>query len=138
MGEKSTAEMLQDADDAAEFRTNPAPRGLRMREAQRINAARSERWMAGSVGWTKLEIAGEMCGEAGELTNICKKLRRSELGVRGNKLSDSELLAKARGEVGDVFITLALVASKLGIDLEDAVREAFNAKSIEMGFPERL
>lgn len=94
--------------------------------------------MAGSKGWTILEIAGELCGEAGELANICKKLRRSEMGVPGNKVSDGVLREKARGEIGDVLIVLMLVASKLGIDLHDAARDAFNAKSVEMGFPERF
>lgn len=109
-----------------------------IRSIQAINQARSDRWMAGSPGWTILEVAGELCGEAGELTNICKKLRRLEMGVPGNKLSDVGLREQARGECGDVMVVLMLVASKLGIDLEDAVREAFNRKSIEMGFPERI
>lgn len=109
-----------------------------VREIQAVNAARSARWMAGSPGWTTLEIAGELAGEVGELANICKKLRRSEMGVPGNKVSDAELLVQAEGEVADVFIVLMLTASKLGIDLQDATREAFNKKSEQMGFPERI
>jgi NTP pyrophosphatase (non-canonical NTP hydrolase) len=109
-----------------------------IRATQEINAARSARWMAGSPGWTTLEIAGELAGEVGELANICKKLRRSEMGVPGNKVSDDELREQARGEMADVFIVLMLTASKLGIDLEDAVRETFNRKSEQMGFPERI
>ena len=109
-----------------------------IREIQELNAARSARWMADSPGWTVLEVAGELAGEVGELANVCKKLRRSELGVPGNKLSDNALKVQARGELGDVFIVLALVASKLGVDLEDAIREAFNSKSCQMGFPERI
>lgn len=109
-----------------------------IRATQAINAARSARWMAGSPGWTTLEIAGELAGEVGELANICKKLRRSEMGVPGNKVSDEELREQARGEIADVFIVLMLTASKLGVDLEDAVRETFNRKSEQMGFPERI
>lgn len=109
-----------------------------LRDMQRINAERSARWMAGSPGWTTLEIAGELAGEVGELANVCKKLRRSEMGVPGNKVSDDVLLGQARGEIADVMIVLMLTASKLGIDLEDAVRETFNAKSEALGFPERL
>lgn len=109
-----------------------------IRAIQELNAARSARWMAGSPGWTTLEIAGELAGEVGELANICKKLRRSEMGVPGNKVSDDELREQARGEIADVFIVLMLTASKLGIDLEDAVRETFNRKSEQMGFPERI
>jgi NTP pyrophosphatase (non-canonical NTP hydrolase) len=104
---------------------------LSVREMQAINARRSARWMAGSPGWTTLEIAGE-------LANVCKKLRRSEMGVPGNKVSDEELRRQARGEMADVMIVLMLTASKLGIDLQDAVSDTFNAKSEQMGFPERL
>jgi NTP pyrophosphatase (non-canonical NTP hydrolase) len=111
---------------------------LTIRSIQELNATRSARWMAGSPGWTTLEIAGELAGEVGELANVCKKLRRSEMGVPGNKLSDEVLRGQARGEIADVFIVLMLTASKLGIDLEDAVRETFNQKSEEMGFPERI
>jgi NTP pyrophosphatase (non-canonical NTP hydrolase) len=116
----------------------PAPSVATVRTFQQINAARSARWMAGSPGWTTLEIAGELAGEVGELANVCKKLRRSELGVPGNKISDAELMAQAKSEAADVFIVLMLTASKLGFDLEDAVRETFNRKSEQMGFPERL
>jgi NTP pyrophosphatase (non-canonical NTP hydrolase) len=105
---------------------------------QAINAARSARWMAGSPGWTTLEIAGELAGEVGELANVCKKLRRSEMGVPGNKVSDDELRQQARSEMADVFIVLMLTASKLGVDLYDAVCDTFNAKSEQMGFPERF
>lgn len=113
-------------------------RDTTIRAIQELNAARSARWMAGSPGWTTLEIAGELAGEVGELANVCKKLRRSEMGVPGNKVSDEVLREQARGEIADVFIVLMLTASKLGIDLEDAVRETFNRKSEEMGFPERI
>ena len=40
--------------------------------------------------------------------------------------------------IADVLIVLMLTASKLGIDLQDAVRDTFNAKSEQMGFPERF
>lgn len=109
-----------------------------IREMQAINAARSARWMAGSPGWTTLEIAGELAGEVGELANVCKKLRRSEMGVPGNKVSDDELRRQARSEMADVFIVLMLTASKLGVDLYEAVCDTFNAKSEQMGFPERF
>jgi NTP pyrophosphatase (non-canonical NTP hydrolase) len=111
---------------------------MSIREMQRINAERSKRWMGTSVGWTVLEVAGELAGEVGELANVCKKLRRSQMGVPGNKVSDAELLKQATSEAADVFIVLMLTASKLGIDLERAVCDTFNAKSEQMGFPERM
>ena len=110
---------------------------------QETNWKRYHRWMEGSPGWSILEAAGELCGEAGELANICKKLRRLELGIAGNAKSATpmdkyQLQEKLRGEIGDVFICLALVASKEGHVLHDCIREAFNKKSEQMGFPERI
>ncbi len=37
-----------------------------LRHLQQVNDARAVRWLAGSRPWSLLEIAGEMCGEAGE------------------------------------------------------------------------
>lgn len=115
-----------------------SPAALSIRQIQTVNQARSDRWMGGSPGWTVLEVAGELAGEVGELANVCKKLRRSEMGVPGNKQSDAELREMASSEIADVFIVLMLTASKLGIDVEDAVRVTFNRKSEQMGFPERI
>lgn len=111
---------------------------MTLEQMQAINAARSARWMAGSPGWTTLEVAGELAGEVGELANVCKKLRRSEMGVPGNKVSDDVLREQARAEMGDVLIVLMLVASKLDVNLAEAARDVFNAKSEQMGFPERF
>lgn len=50
-------------DHAAE----PPARELTLSEMTAINSARSAKWMAGSPGWTILELAGELAGEVGEL-----------------------------------------------------------------------
>lgn len=40
-----------------------------------------------------------------------------------------------REELGGTLIYLDLLASVLGINLEEAITETFNEKSIELGFP---
>lgn len=117
---------------------------LSITEIQRINVARANRWHDGGLNeWSALEWAGAMCGEAGEAANVAKKMRRIETGAAGNAWSerplDGDALHKAmRGEVADTFLYLVLLAARCDIDLESAIIEKFNAKSAEMGFPERL
>jgi NTP pyrophosphatase (non-canonical NTP hydrolase) len=115
-------------------------------DIQRINVDRANRWHAGDFHqWSVLEWAGAMCGEAGEAANVAKKLRRYELELEGNQFSDNRpmggiegLRAQLAHECADTFLYLALLAARYDIDLAIAVRDRFNAKSEEMGFPERL
>jgi NTP pyrophosphatase (non-canonical NTP hydrolase) len=126
-----------------------------IRAVQRISAARADRWHGDMNHWTVLEWAGAMCGEAGEAANAAKKLRRLEQTLPGNAQSErplalvasdlrdaSEELQVARVALGrecaDTFLYLVLLAQRYEIDLVDAVRAAFNAKSVAMGFPERI
>lgn len=113
-------------------------------DVQAINVQRAQRWHSGNFHeWSGLEWAGALCGEAGEAANICKKLRRIESRIDGNAWSDrpmdgAQLVRALAGECADVFLYLTLLASRYGIDLSQAIRDKFNAKSEEMGFPERL
>lgn len=112
---------------------------------QTMNADRAKRWHgeAGVGNWTPLEWAGAMCGEAGEAANVAKKIKRVQDELRGNEFSDHILdatqLKPALGkELADTFFYMVLLAERCGIDLEAAIVDAFNRKSEEMGFPERL
>lgn len=111
---------------------------------QAINVERANRWHGGDFReWSVLEWAGALCGEAGELANVAKKIRRVETGAAGNAWSDrplemEQLEKQFAGECADVFLYLTLCASRMGVNLASAVREKFNAKSAQMGFPERL
>lgn len=117
---------------------------LTIAEVQAANVERSNRWHGGLfTEWSILEWAGAMCGEAGEVANVCKKLRRLETGAAGNAwsarpMNREELVEELAGECADTFLYLTLVASRYGINLASAVRAKFNRKSDEMGFPERL
>jgi NTP pyrophosphatase (non-canonical NTP hydrolase) len=117
---------------------------LTIAEVQAANVERANRWHGGDFrNWSGLEWAGAMCGEAGEAANVTKKLRRIELGLNGNawsdrKLDQDQLVIALAGECADTLLYLSLLASRYGVNLASAVREKFNAKSAEMGFPERL
>lgn len=53
-----------------------------LRSFSKVNLARCDEWHR-DMPWTPLEFAGAMCGEAGEASNVCKKLRR----IEGNTMS---------------------------------------------------
>lgn len=117
---------------------------LRIAHIQAVNVERAQRWHNGNFHeWSGLEWAGALCGEAGEAANVCKKLRRVETGAAGNAWSDrpleyDQLVRELEGECADVFLYLTLLASRYGINLASAIRQKFNSKSEQMGFPERL
>jgi hypothetical protein len=105
---------------------------------------RSARWVkTGTRDLSVLERAAEMGGEAGEVLNVAKKLLRAELGMIGNykpgDTTDVELISKLEYEMGDVFVTLLNLQNKVpGVDLLRGFRRAFNGKSEQLGFPERV
>ena len=63
-----------------------------------------------------------------------KKLERERLGIAGSR-DTVEHLAQ---ELADVLITTDLIAAEYGIDLDQAVRDKFNADSEKMGLSTRL
>ena len=131
-----------ESSDAAVLLTSSTD--LTISYVQAVNIERANRWHGGNFReWSALEWAGAMCGEAGEAANVAKKLRRIETGAAGNAWSDRPLDADGlifamKKECADTFLYLTLLASRCGINLAAAVREVFNKKSDEMGFPERI
>lgn len=107
---------------------------------QLTNHMRAEQWQGEAAKWSGLELAGAMCGEAGEAANIAKKLRRMEQGIAGNKEGETyDGLVKALGvELADLLAYACLLASHYGVDLERVAIEKFNAVSLARGFPHRL
>jgi NTP pyrophosphatase (non-canonical NTP hydrolase) len=86
--------------------------------------------------WSVAEWTNAMCGEAGEAANIAKKMIRHRDATGGNQGTDTDLdalRAKLRAELADVVIYADLTAASQGIDLGDAVRDTFNAKSQALG-----
>jgi NTP pyrophosphatase (non-canonical NTP hydrolase) len=88
--------------------------------------------------WSTSDWFLAIVGELGEAANVAKKLSRVRDGIKGNKETPEVLYAKLRSEIADAFIYLDLTAQSLGFDLGEAVRETFNAKSIEIGYGEML
>lgn len=90
------------------------------------------------VGWSLSDWMTATMGELGEAANVAKKLNRVRDGVPGNKQSPEELRQMFKREIGDVFVYLDLMAQREGFTLEEAALEVFNAKSAEIGYPNKL
>lgn len=86
----------------------------------------------------------EVLKHAGEAGNAIKKLRRIETAAPnindpGRQIYTLEAAKQKIGqEVADMILYVPQLVALLDIDLERALCETFNAKSIEYGFPERL
>jgi NTP pyrophosphatase (non-canonical NTP hydrolase) len=83
--------------------------------------------------WSLSDWMTATFGELGEAANVLKKLNRVRDGIVGNKETPDELKEKFVLELADTFIYLDLLAQRAGVDLETAVRKAFNAKSEKLG-----
>lgn len=118
---------------------------MTLKELCEANVSRAKRWHNGDIGeWSTLEWAAAMAGEAGEACNAAKKLKRLECRIASINLADRNLrteyeakLAVAH-EAADTIIYALLLIERAGIDAECIIREVFNAKSEEYGFPERV
>lgn len=88
--------------------------------------------------WSVSDWFTATMGELGEAANIAKKLNRVRDGIPGNLESPEKLELKLGRELADTFIYLDLLAQRCGIDLEQAVRETFDNKSKQIGFPLRI
>lgn len=113
---------------------------LGFEELHVVNATRCERWHPpSSTPWTSADWSNALCGEAGELANVVKKIRRHETGaVNQGDPAMRELREMAAMELADVVIYADLVARHLQINLGEAIKLKFNKVSVKYGFPERL
>lgn len=71
----------------------------------------------------------ELGGEAGEVQEAIKKYLRAERGIKGSTAT----LDDVASEMGDLVVSLDLLADSLGINLGEAVRKKFNATSEKYG-----
>ncbi|MGB1560766.1 MAG: DUF1566 domain-containing protein [Sinimarinibacterium flocculans] len=105
------------------------------------NLARAILWHPRGLNeWSEADWSNAMAGEAGEVCNAVKKLRRIQCGLQQAK--GPRTLDEARGEIskeiGDTYLYLDLLAARLGLRIEDCIRETFNRVSEREGFPQRL
>jgi NTP pyrophosphatase (non-canonical NTP hydrolase) len=95
--------------------------------------------VARRVEWTKGETVSlsfrgnELAGETGEACNVIKKLERERMGFVGSRDTVQHLAE----ELADVVICADLVAQEVGIDLDQAVADKFNATSEKYGLSVR-
>lgn len=104
-------------------------------EANRIRCESPQGFNHLLNSWSTSDWITAVTGELGESANIVKKLNRSRDGIPGNKLSDEELQANLKKELGDVFCYLDLLCQSLGFSALEAAIETFNKKSKEIGYP---
>lgn len=120
-------------------------KGLTFDEVTAVNLARCNRWHKNGISdWSVSDWAVAMAGEAGEVCNAVKKLRRVEdeianISDEGRLLATKgDAIAKIGEEIADAFLYLNLLACRLGLSLSDEVVRKFNRTSERYGFPERL
>ena len=118
---------------------------MNLADIVKANTSRANRWHKGNMNeWNALEWSAAMCGEAGEAANAAKKLRRLEMDIPSINLADRDLRTEhdakyqVAKECADTIIYALLLIERVGIDAECVLREVFNAKSEEYGFPERI
>ena len=71
-----------------------------------------------------------LCGEAGELANLIKKIDRGDFTV-------DDIKHELAHEIGDVLTYLDLLSSILGINTTDALIEKWNIVSERYDYPVR-
>lgn len=118
---------------------------LSFSKISRINKQRCNAWHPNGLDhWSVSDWSNAMAGEAGEICNAVKKLRRLEDKLpskndRGRNLKNrQQAVAKIGEELADTFLYLDLLASKLGIDLPEEIVKKFNKVSDKYGFPQKL
>jgi NTP pyrophosphatase (non-canonical NTP hydrolase) len=112
--------------------------GLTLNQINAINVVRCAKWHTGRP-WSLAEWTNALSGEAGEAGNVAKKILRVDTGMVGQfDISRSALIDKLGDELADTILYALLIFGQIGIDPEQRVRDVFNAKSDQLGFPERL
>lgn len=97
--------------------------GLTFEELRDANTDRCERSFHPVDAWSATDWMTAACGELGEAANLIKKRRR------GEDIATRDIAH----EIADTVIYLDLLAARLGIDLESAIREKFNIVSERVG-----
>ncbi|MEW8120042.1 MAG: MazG-like family protein [Candidatus Thiodiazotropha sp.] len=90
--------------------------------------------------WTATDWACAMAGEAGEVCNAVKKLRRLDDGTNTAKdpQTEEEALKAIGAELADTIIYCDLLAARLGLDLSVEIQAKFNEVSRRMNSDVRI
>lgn len=114
---------------------------MNLETISKINLVRALIWHKGGLDeWSAADWSNAMAGEAGEVCNAVKKLRRLECGIVQAKgpATREAAIAEIATEIGDTFLYLDLLAARLGIDFAAAIVDTFNRVSEREGFAQRL
>lgn len=114
---------------------------MNFKDVSEVNKDRALEWHKGGLEeWGVADWSNAMAGEAGEVCNAVKKLRRIETGTQqaNGPRTREEAVAEIAKEIGDTYLYLDLLAQRLGINIEDAIRDTFNRVSEREGFSHRL
>jgi len=105
-----------------------------------MNVKRCEEVFHPLNAWTPTDWACAMAGEAGEVCNAVKKLRRLADGTNTAKdpQTESEAIKAIGAELADTIIYCDLLAARLGLDLSVEVQAKFNEVSRRMNSTVRL
>lgn len=104
-----------------------------LKELRTANDARQKEWDPNNLLTASFK-GNELAGEVGEACNIIKKLERERLGIVGSRATIESL----GEELADVIICADMIASEYGIDLEEAVKNKFNATSEKNGLSVKI
>lgn len=122
--------------DSMKQEFQPTPQLLTFQRFSALNAARCrDGFKHNPEDWSASDWMVATMGELGEAANVLKKLNRERDGIKGNTATAGALREQLRREIADTFIYLDLMSQALGFDLECAVRDTFDAKSREIGYP---
>ena len=104
---------------------------LSFEEFRKMNAARRQEQAGGGTeeSWFLTEWTNALAGEAGELCNFAKKIRRAR--PKDPTLEESK--TDLAHELADIVTYADIIATKLDIDLGEAVRQKFNIVSERVG-----
>lgn len=102
---------------------------LTISELQSANYRRNKEWDP-QEKLTGLFFATELAGEVGEACNVVKKLYRESLDIPGSRATDTQL----GEELADVIIVACLLANYFDLNLDQIIRDKFNATSDKIGF----
>ncbi len=116
---------------------------LTFEAVSQVNLERAREWHKGGLEeWSVSDWGVAMAGEAGEVCDAIKKLRRIECALESGNAKQpktrEQAVAAIAQEIGDTFIYLDLLAQRLGLNIEDCISDTFNRISEREGFSYRL
>jgi len=113
---------------------------LTFKQVSKINLERANIWHPNGIeDWAVTDWSNAMAGEAGEVCNAIKKLRRIESNVnQANNLTKEKAIEEIGKEIGDTYLYLDLLAQRLGLNIDELIIETFNRVSDREGLPQKL